>query len=747
MRNSIILSAVLALVLAASGCSKTGTAAEPTVTAAPASSETATEPSLTDTSADTGDSDGKDRFTTGKIGDEYILPDAETHVYSEKELSDLSREELRLARNEIYARYGRMFKSADLELYFTNKAWYQPSIASDAFDDSLLSQTDLENLKAILKAEERLALGEISCPKIGREEYPVVDGSTATLPLSQAIYRLATGAAGQDAETHIQHSKTTQAYLNLIQGQDVDLVIAYEPGESVKNSLEQYGDNIIIKPIGYDALVFMANGKNPVVSMTQKQVQDIYMGKITNWKELGGMDLAIKAFQRPSSSGSQNLMEKLVMKGNEMVEAPQEYVFSEMEGVIAGLASYDNTGEALGYSVYYYAKNMYEKPELKFMGIDGVIPSNTTIRDGSYPYANHFYAAIRKGEPKDSQAYQLFDWLTSDDGQALINALGYVGVRDVQKALPEGFEDAEADYMGEIPLREGEVILGRGEYLYGESGIGIFDSSMRLLKFMEHVHLPEESNFFICSKDSILPMLDTQSGDFGIYSIGEDRWVVEPVYSSAYYAEDGFELRRVTWSNIEGQNRYQVSFDYADASGRLVRTGVSKEERFQKAGESGEADEPYAYSIERFVQYFPDILTRHGASADDIAIYGSEDTNFSITDKYGMTHFYDSGGNLLFDFDLSRIGEGEFAYPVVAGRHLSYLTVASNTNGKYQSHLYLYRDGVLMKELTSNANERVDAYISDIEDQFYTRTVGNYLYVYNYQDELCAKFLKGILLE
>ena len=91
------------------------------------------------------------------------------------------------------------------------------------------------------------------------------------------------------------------------------------------------------------------------------------------------------------------------------------------------------------------------------------MPSSDTIRDGSYPYVSDFYAAVRKDEPKDSNAYRLFEWLTSDDGQALINTLGYVGIRDVKKPLPQGFEGEGEVFKAEIPLSKGEAILADGE--------------------------------------------------------------------------------------------------------------------------------------------------------------------------------------------------------------------------------------------------------------------------------------------
>lgn len=62
------------------------------------------------------------------MGDDFILPDAPDHVYTKEELSELTQGELRIARNEIYARHGRTFKSDDLNQYFTGKSWYNGTI-------------------------------------------------------------------------------------------------------------------------------------------------------------------------------------------------------------------------------------------------------------------------------------------------------------------------------------------------------------------------------------------------------------------------------------------------------------------------------------------------------------------------------------------------------------------------------------------------------------------------------------------
>ena len=83
-------------------------------------------------------------------------------------------------------------------------------------------------------------------------------------------------------------------------------------------------------------------------------------------------------------------MEKLVMKDTAMAEAPSEFVVQEMGELLEEVSAYDNTGNAIGYSVYYYASNMYERPELKFMAVDGVMPDRSSIREGATPLSMTF---------------------------------------------------------------------------------------------------------------------------------------------------------------------------------------------------------------------------------------------------------------------------------------------------------------------------------------------------------------------
>lgn len=184
-----------------------------------------------------------------------------------------------------------------------------------------------------------------------------------------------------------------------------------------------------IAPLGRDALVFINNEKNPVSTLSQQQLVDIYMGHITNWKDVGGENQDIIAYQRKETSGSQSLFMKLLMQGQQPMEAPQALKPSAMDMLIDELAQYNNEGNALGYSVFYYASYMYQQPGLKMLAVDGVIPSDTTIADGSYPLLNEYYVVIRADEPIDSPARQLRDWLLSAEGKAAIEKAGYIPVQ------------------------------------------------------------------------------------------------------------------------------------------------------------------------------------------------------------------------------------------------------------------------------------------------------------------------------
>ena len=259
----------------------------------------------------------------------------------------------------------------------------------------------------------------------GRPELPAdfverIDGSTATIPLTTAALQLLRGS-----DDGLHHNTTDNAYNNLIAGtKDVIFVTAPSPDELAAAAAANVGLDVI--PVVKDALVFLANTANPVTSLTRQQVLDIYTGTTTNWNQVGGADSPILPYQRPVNSGSQTLFLQLAMVGVPPMAPPEETVVASMDQLVDAVSQYDNAANALGYSVFYYAQQMYTRDNVKLLAIDGVVPSVTTIADGSYPYPTYYYAVIRSDEPAGSLARQLIGWLQSAEAQQMASSLGYV---------------------------------------------------------------------------------------------------------------------------------------------------------------------------------------------------------------------------------------------------------------------------------------------------------------------------------
>lgn len=267
----------------------------------------------------------------------------------------------------------------------------------------------------------------IEKPKFTRESFPKVDGSTATIPLSQAIARSVLDISSEESAKFIKHNTTHDAYLNLIH-KKADIIFVTEASKEELNMAKDAKVELEIVPVVKEGFVFLVNTKNPINSLTTKQIQDIYQGNIKNWKEVGGEDKNIVAYQREPNSGSQTLMEQTVMKGLKLKDSPKT-IITGMEGLIESIAKYDNSDKAIGYSVFYYAKTMYNKDTIKLLAVDGVAPDNNTISSGKYPFTTGYYAVMRKSEPKNSNARKLLAWLISADGQKLAEESGYVPLK------------------------------------------------------------------------------------------------------------------------------------------------------------------------------------------------------------------------------------------------------------------------------------------------------------------------------
>lgn len=257
------------------------------------------------------------------------------------------------------------------------------------------------------------------------EDYPKVDGSTATIPLSEAFGASVMGKSIEEVRPYIVHNTTHNAYVNLLDKR-ADIIFVTSPSEEELIYAKQKGIELEVVPIVSEGFVFLTSKDNPVKDLSFQQIKDIYSGKITNWKDVGGEDKRINAYQRQPNSGSQTGMLDLVIGPDEIMDAPTEKIIAEMGALVDSVAVYTNEEDAIGYSYFYYVTDMWKNDKVKLMAVDGVYPDKNSISNGSYPIQTAYYAVLRSEEPKESNARKLLGWILSEQGQQVAEEAGYV---------------------------------------------------------------------------------------------------------------------------------------------------------------------------------------------------------------------------------------------------------------------------------------------------------------------------------
>lgn len=279
-----------------------------------------------------------------------------------------------------------------------------------------------DKTKPIIDPEERKALLNQE-QLFTADNYPKIDGSTATLPLAEAFKANFTKTDIKDV--NVTHTKTHNAYVNLING-DTDLILVTYPSEDEQKLAKEKNVELEIVPIVKEAFVFFVNKSNAVNNLTLEQIQKIYTGQIKSWRDVGGENQRIIPFQRPENSGSQSGMLSLVMKGQKMMDPTTETLAYTMADIVDVISDYNNGKYAIGYSYYYYANTMYSKDNMKFLAVDGIEPTYDNIKNGLYGIQTAYYAVIRKDAAKDSDARKLLEAMKSERGQEVAKEAGYV---------------------------------------------------------------------------------------------------------------------------------------------------------------------------------------------------------------------------------------------------------------------------------------------------------------------------------
>lgn len=258
--------------------------------------------------------------------------------------------------------------------------------------------------------------------------WPRMDGATAGYPLyASAFYALNVLPKRFDEDKYLLNSRTPAAWENIIKGR-VDIIFVAQPSAGQKSDAQKMGVKLTYTPFAREAFVFIVNKNNPINSLTTEQVRDIFSGKITNWRQVGGPDAAIEPWQRPEDSGSQTAMLAKVMKGTPMLKPREMKVADQMGELLDVVAQYQDTPGAIGYTFRYYATRMHAREGVKLLAINGIAPTAENIRNEVYPWVAGVYMVTQESPTKETQ--KVVAWFLSPQGQRLVQDVGYVPMHE-----------------------------------------------------------------------------------------------------------------------------------------------------------------------------------------------------------------------------------------------------------------------------------------------------------------------------
>lgn len=264
-------------------------------------------------------------------------------------------------------------------------------------------------IQLLATASVLLGVGALSgCGSRGRNTITLA-GSTAFQPFAEKL-------AEHYLTIHPEASVNVQGGGSAV-GIQAALSGAAQIGMADLVQLPEEAKALTATVVARDGIAIVVHPANPVSGVTATQARDIFVGRITNWKELGGPDAGIRVICREEGSGTRRSFDQLVLGGDRV--SPQA-LFQNSNGTVREAVANDPN------SVGYVSIGLVNK-KVKALLWNGVAATNEDVRNGTYPLARPIYFLTR-GEPAPP-VRQFIDFVLSTKGQEILAAEGLIRVK------------------------------------------------------------------------------------------------------------------------------------------------------------------------------------------------------------------------------------------------------------------------------------------------------------------------------
>ncbi len=267
------------------------------------------------------------------------------------------------------------------------------------------------------------ALALSGCADSSASETLTVAGSTTVLPIAEM--------AAEDFEANtgtnvLVSGLGSSAGIEAVSNGTADIATS-----SRQLTAEESEHELVETVIAHDGIAVIVSPENPVKGLTTEQLRDIYAGKIRNWSEVGGPDLAIQVVNRDEASGTREAFRTIVMG---------DVSFDRTAAVLPGTGQVrdvvSRTPGAIGYISIGFVDNDFASTSVRSLTIDDVEATEENVEDGSYPISRDLYF-FTNGDPQGA-AYDYISYVLSDAMNDTIRDAGYIPAHQTQGEGSEG---------------------------------------------------------------------------------------------------------------------------------------------------------------------------------------------------------------------------------------------------------------------------------------------------------------------
>ncbi len=232
------------------------------------------------------------------------------------------------------------------------------------------------------------------------------------------------------AETYMsQHPKTkiqvtgggTGTGFAALQNQTTDICNASRKirAKEVETCIKAFGKRPKEYQVAMDGLSVYVNSDNPMTEISLEELAGIFMGKIKNWREVGGSDAPITVYSRENSSGTYEFFKEHVLQGRDFAATAQT-----LQGTAQVLQAIARDKLGIGYGGAAYGQGAKHLKVSKIKGGPAIEPTEEAVVDGTYPISRYLFSYVNPALDQGEVAAYL-RWIRSDEGQNVVKEVGY----------------------------------------------------------------------------------------------------------------------------------------------------------------------------------------------------------------------------------------------------------------------------------------------------------------------------------